>query len=764
MDKRIILIIFLFSFLGVAFYTGFKYTFYADQALPNPSIESFYSGFFVWQQNFYSGYFDSINVIPNIIIYAIVYPFYKIFGLRIYFFLLDLIPVLVGSFGSFFLIFELLKGYDKRSAIAVGLLSSFIMSFTWTVFVPQITEISFVPFLLLFIYKELDYINKSKAIRKDYLALSIILLSFEIVYAGTTSIIPLFLIISLIIVFMIILSKNLAIRVRYLLFGFVLLVLGFLIDFTSLLTTELISNIYKLDYLHQVNVNVNYNLARNFVLFLSGGTNNNHLASLFQVFLFIFAFYGFYKISKTKDYFKTAKAYVVSIFGSLILIIFLYILSNKNGSFSPLYKFFETGIPNQFNYIYLFGILSNAFIILYLSILVPIAIAFVFNPNKKVLYSFAFIIAVAYFILYAYAPISTGYVAYLKNNMTIPNGVSNIPNHVFEVSNYINSKMSNKYSALTLPQTYYWSLEKWYNGSDVYGSLINVPVYTGYFGFTPYGEYFFPYSMNLAYLETMKLDNSSILNSRPSNIYGILGIKYIIVQGDAVNTSNFASQPAGKFSFSKIYNNLNSSKGFEFVIKYNKTSIYLNKNVVPFVYSSNIVDLKNLSDTELDNFIGNSSFNISKDLVFMHRILGFGVSGGPYFGKNVTFNFTPPLIDNFSKPKISFVENTPTKVTVRISNATTPYYLVFRETYDPHWAAFYSNGAEVNPHDHIAVNGFANAWYMNKTGNYTVTLYYTLQKDAWIAWGVSFAALFVTVGIGVYGWKELAKAKMRRHG
>ena len=284
MDKRIILIIFLFSFLGTAFYTGFKYTFYADQALPNLSIESFYSSFFVWQQNFYTGYFDSINAIPNIIIYAIVYPFYKIFGLRIYLFVSDLIPVLVGSFGSFLLIFELLKGYDKRSAIAVGLLSSFIISFTWTVFVPQITEISFVPFLLLFIYKELDYINKSKAIRKDYLALSVILLSFEIVYAGTTSLIPLFLIISLIIVFMVILSKNLAIRLRYLLFGLVLLVLGFLIDFTYLLTTELISNIYKLDYLHQVNVNVNYNLARNFVLFLSGGTNNNHLASFLVSF------------------------------------------------------------------------------------------------------------------------------------------------------------------------------------------------------------------------------------------------------------------------------------------------------------------------------------------------------------------------------------------------------------------------------------------------------------------------------------------------
>ena len=116
-------------------------------------------------------------------------------------------------------------------------------------------------------------------------------------------------------------------------------------------------------------------------------------------------------------------------------------------------------------------------------------------------------------------------------------------------------------------------------------------------------------------------------------------------------------------------------------------------------------------------------------------------------------------IINYKEPYISYKEISPTLIKAKIHNTTTPYYLVFRETYDPHWAAFYSNGTEVNPRDHIAVNGFANAWYMNKTGNYTITLYYTLQTDAWIAWGVSFAALFVTIGIGIYGWEETRKTR-----
>ena len=172
---------------------------------------------------------------------------------------------------------------------------------------------------------------------------------------------------------------------------------------------------------------------------------------------------------------------------------------------------------------------------------------------------------------------------------------------------------------------------------------------------------------------------------------------------------------------------------------------------MPLVYGSDLLNLGNANPSDLINAIESNSFNIQNTSVYSGDISGL-------YNDSNRINATS--IANFSKLNISFVENTPTKVTVHVSNAITPYYLVFRETYDPHWAAFYSNGTEVNPRDHIAVNGFANAWYMNKTGNYTITLYYTLQTDAWIAWGVSFTALFVTVGIGVYGWKETRKAKV----
>ena len=67
----------------------------------------------------------------------------------------------------------------------------------------------------------------------------------------------------------------------------------------------------------------------------------------------------------------------------------------------------------------------------------------------------------------------------------------------------------------------------------------------------------------------------------------------------------------------------------------------------------------------------------------------------------------------------------------------------------------------MNPRDHIAVNGFANAWYIDAKGSYTIHIYYTLQTYADIAWVVSFAALFATIGIGVYGLKAAKRDKAR---
>ena len=236
------------------------------------------------------------------------------------------------------------------------------------------------------------------------------------------------------------------------------------------------------------------------------------------------------------------------------------------------------------------------------------------------------------------------------------------------------------------------------------------------------------------------------------NALGAFGIKYIIIQGNTSNKTFGPNHPLVPYKFSYIYHNLNVS-GAELVTRSANSSIYINNLAVPLAYATNIKVTNYTDSISIINQIKNENINTVNYSLYSRNL------SGPilWYGNAALFNSSYngiSTINNFSKPNVSFVENTPTKVTVHIKNATTPYYLVFRETYDPHWAAFFSNGTEVNPRDHIAVNGFANAWYMNKTGNYTVTLYYTLQTDAWLTWAVSFAALFATIGIGVYGWRR----------
>ena len=52
-------------------------------------------------------------------------------------------------------------------------------------------------------------------------------------------------------------------------------------------------------------------------------------------------------------------------------------------------------------------------------------------------------------------------------------------------------------------------------------------------------------------------------------------------------------------------------------------------------------------------------------------------------------------------------------------------------------------------------NGFANAWYVNKPGNYDITLQYSIQGLAWDTMAISIAAFAVALGIGIIGIKEM---------
>lgn len=114
-----------------------------------------------------------------------------------------------------------------------------------------------------------------------------------------------------------------------------------------------------------------------------------------------------------------------------------------------------------------------------------------------------------------------------------------------------------------------------------------------------------------------------------------------------------------------------------------------------------------------------------------------------------------------AKPKnISFKQTSNTKKTVTIQGATKPFILLMSEQYNPNWQLTPS----VKSSDHLKVNGFQNAWYVepeaickahpdvctkNADGSYDMhlTVIFTAQKWFTIGLAISLATLLGCVAV-----------------
>jgi len=82
--------------------------------------------------------------------------------------------------------------------------------------------------------------------------------------------------------------------------------------------------------------------------------------------------------------------------------------------------------------------------------------------------------------------------------------------------------------------------------------------------------------------------------------------------------------------------------------------------------------------------------------------------------------------DYLGEPEITFKMLAPYKYVVNIKTAS-PFFLFFSETYHDGWKVFI-DGKELSDKYHFVLNGFANGWYINQTGRFTILLEYTPQR------------------------------------
>jgi hypothetical protein len=137
----------------------------------------------------------------------------------------------------------------------------------------------------------------------------------------------------------------------------------------------------------------------------------------------------------------------------------------------------------------------------------------------------------------------------------------------------------------------------------------------------------------------------------------------------------------------------------------------------------------------------------------------FEVSGSAMLG-NLASGLT-------SMPQISFEQRDPSTWVVHVTASSTPFILVFDEAYDAGWKAFYANTDWLGPvfsqqipqNFHYLANGFANAWYVDKTGSFSVTLFFWPQTL--LSLGALISSLAISISLVVTFRKPIRTSASR---
>lgn len=216
----------------------------------------------------------------------------------------------------------------------------------------------------------------------------------------------------------------------------------------------------------------------------------------------------------------------------------------------------------------------------------------------------------------------------------------------------------------------------------------------GYVGIDPSMNIFDSEELSSAdvpfYNKIVKLLSDHFNNEKISNIFGLLGIQYIIFQRDIVYP---------KADFIKTQKQLDSWQGINKAKTFGKLDLYSidPKIVRPRIYASGSI-VKSNSLAEALNQVASDEWDEAS--VFTLQDIG------------------TELRNNLT-PQISYTKISPTRYEVNIRESKDPYILILNNTYDESWEARIE-GRMINKH--FIVNGFANGWLVDKKGDYKIDI------------------------------------------
>lgn len=99
-----------------------------------------------------------------------------------------------------------------------------------------------------------------------------------------------------------------------------------------------------------------------------------------------------------------------------------------------------------------------------------------------------------------------------------------------------------------------------------------------------------------------------------------------------------------------------------------------------------------------------------------------------------------------TSPQIEFEMISPARYKVRVKDAQNPFFLILSTSFDPRWNAYFASSREpVSSSSHLKVNGYANAWYLEKEGSYEMFLEYEPERIFIIGQKFSFAIIIISI-------------------
>lgn len=103
-----------------------------------------------------------------------------------------------------------------------------------------------------------------------------------------------------------------------------------------------------------------------------------------------------------------------------------------------------------------------------------------------------------------------------------------------------------------------------------------------------------------------------------------------------------------------------------------------------------------------------------------------------------------PLDNTQSLPSLSTHMISPVEYRITVKGATHPFILALFESYSPFWNVYIDKSA-ISPSTHFMLDGYANAWKIDKTGDYTLHILFSPQRYLFIGVLISSITLLIII-------------------